>query len=290
MADARPRGWEMPVRTPDPVSVDRALRRVETLTSVGVALGAVEYLMRPGEFTDTGMLGWRIGRARFRWTARERARVLDPVFAAPGVHVLVALRLAAALALLNPRTDRATRTAATAAVLASGLGLGFRNGYGNDGTEHMNLVTFAALLASRLFPEDAKAREACVRFIAFQSCLSYFAAGLSKATGTSWRDGTAVQGIMRTRSYGTPWGSALLRRRPALSTLLSRATVAGEIGFPLVLVAPRIPALGLLGTGAAFHLGNAVFMGLNRFMWAFCGTYPAVAHCSKSLSPRPSEA
>ena len=59
------------------------------------------------------------------------------------------------------------------------------------------------------------------------------------------------------------------------------------MAFPLVLVAPKKVALGLLGTGVTFHVGNAVFMGLNRFMWAFSGTYPAVAHCSRSLRQRP---
>jgi hypothetical protein len=34
--------------------------------------------------------------------------------------------------------------------------------------------------------------------------------------------------------------------------------------------------LALLGMGVGFHLGCGLVMGLNRFLWAFTATYPAV--------------
>lgn len=49
-----------------------------------------------------------------------------------------------------------------------------------------------------------------------------------------------------------------------------------EIAFPLVLVVPKPLIIALLFTGVAFHLSCAIIMGLDRFVWAFCGCYPAV--------------
>lgn len=273
-----------PVNNNELLPVDSALRQVEQLSAIGVALSSLEFLARPEEFLDTGLLGWQVGRTRYKWTSRSASKYLDPAFQVPGIYAVIALRFAAALALMNPKTDRATRSVAVGIVLTSGVALNARNSFGTDGTEHMNLISFAALAASKFFPQDRMAREACAWFIAYQSCLSYFASGLSKLTGAPWRQGTAVQGVLRTHTYGSKPASQLLRRYPILSKMLSWGTIAGETVFPAVLVAPKNPARALLGTGVAFHLGNAVFMGLNRFLWAFCGTYPAVMHCSKSLS------
>jgi hypothetical protein len=39
-----------------------------------------------------------------------------------------------------------------------------------------------------------------------------------------------------------------------------------------------------LGWGVAFHLGCAVVMGLNNFLWAFIATYPALLFAADWLA------
>jgi hypothetical protein len=34
--------------------------------------------------------------------------------------------------------------------------------------------------------------------------------------------------------------------------------------------------VAFLAAGVVFHVSCALLMGLNRFVWAFCGCYPAV--------------
>ena len=130
---------------------------------------------------------------------------------------------------------------------------------------------------------DPKAREACLWFIALQSAFSYGIAGSAKAISPVWRDGTGVRDIFRTHIFGQKTVFEVLRDRPKLARLLGATTIAGEMLFPLVLVAPKRAAQGLLLVGGGFHVGNAFVMGLNRFVWAFIGTYPAVAYCSRAL-------
>jgi hypothetical protein len=189
---------------------------------------------------------------------------------------------------ISGSADRKAKAAAHAYITATNWLLHTRNSFGGDGTDHMNMLVEAALTAGAFFPDDKRVQEACTWFIAAQSCLSYITAGTAKLISPQWRDGTAMTGIFRTRTYGDERLYTLFKKYPAAATAVGWATIIGELGFPLALVAPKKAALGLLGTGVSFHVGNAVFMGLNRFVWAFSGTYPAVAHCSRALRKRAS--
>jgi hypothetical protein len=275
---------EVVMETQTVESVDRALKQVETMTSVGIALTALEYLARPQQLTDKGLLSWDVERTRMASSSREKADVFNAVAKPPGIYALFALRLAAALVLMNPASSARARTIAVGYLSTTTYALHYRIRYGSDGTDHMTLLTYAALFASRLFPNDPRARQACVMFIAGQTSLSYLAAGLAKAAGPSWRTGLAMPGIFRTKVYGDKRVYDVVRDRRLLATAAGWGVIAGEVLLPLVLIAPKRTGWGLLGMGASFHVGNAVFMGLNRFVWAFVGTYPAVVACAKDLS------
>jgi hypothetical protein len=266
------------------VPVDKALKRVEQFSSLGLALASLEFLAQPEIFADTGLLSWQVERSRHKWTASKAADFLDYLFKPPGIYLIYQLRLAAALALINPWTSKRTRDIAVAYIAATNYLLHFRIRYGTDGTEHMSLLTYATLTASRIFSKDEKAKEACAWFLAGQTNLSYFAAGLSKLVGAPWRNGMAMPGIFRTTVYGDKRVYELLKKRPKLAKAAGWAVVVSELAMPLMMAAPKLPAWGMLGMGASFHVGNALFMGLNRFVYSFVGTYPAIVHVAKNMS------
>jgi hypothetical protein len=268
----------------DLVPVDKALKRVEQISSVGLALATLEFLTQPQVFEDTGLLSWQVERSRHRLTAGKLGDVLDLLFKPPGIYLVYQLRLAAAVTLINPWSSRRTRDVAVAYLAATNYLLHFRVRYGTDGTEHMSLLTYATLLASRVVGDDEKAKEACAWFLAGQTNLSYFAAGLSKLVGRPWRNGMAMPGIFRTTVYGDKRIYELLKDRPKLAKAAGWGVVASELAMPLMMAAPKLPAWAMLGMGAGFHVGNAVFMGLNRFVYSFVGTYPAIVHVAKNMS------
>ena len=43
------------------------------------------------------------------------------------------------------------------------------------------------------------------------------------------------------------------------------------------------PSLALLIGGASFHIGAAILMRLNTFLWAFVATYPAIIFCAHAV-------
>ncbi|MER5465486.1 hypothetical protein ABT010_33315 [Streptomyces sp. NPDC002668] len=113
--------------------------------------------------------------------------------------------------------------------------------------------------------------------------MAYAASGAIKLMSPVWRDGSAITGIFRTRTYGGEGLYRLLNLHPAIPRIVAWSVVLGELTFPLVLVAPKPVARGILGMGVLFHLSIGRFMGLNRFFWAFTATCPAVAYVSRSL-------
>ncbi|HKS47148.1 MAG TPA: hypothetical protein VJT49_18965 [Amycolatopsis sp.] len=264
--------------------IDSALRETELIASAGIILSSLEYLCQPSEFEGKGgLLSWELWRTRYRWASGEKAKHLDRLFKPPGVHALIGLRLAAATITVTPGVNPRAKALATAYLAVTNLVLQIRNSYGMDGSDHMNGMVYSALAVARAFPKDQRIKEIATLFIAAQSCLSYLSAGAAKLVSPFWRDGTAIQGIFRTRSFGQRHLSKLLRKYPVLATAGGWATVLGEMLFPLVMVANKPTARALLGTGTAFHIGNALFMGLNRFVWAFGATYPSIAYHAKSL-------
>ena len=85
-----------------------------------------------------------------------------------------------------------------------------------------------------------------------------------------------MAGILSTEGYGSPGLANLLAGHPQLDRLLCWSVIGWEIAFPLVLVAPKSLMIVLLSIGVVFHVSCAIMMGLHRFVWAFCGCYPAV--------------
>ncbi|MFZ9596030.1 MAG: hypothetical protein ACO3A2_08130 [Bdellovibrionia bacterium] len=127
--------------------------------------------------------------------------------------------------------------------------------------------------------------------IAIQACSSYWISGLAKVRRKNWRTGVALRGFLKHSLYEMPAffspppkgderGSFFLS--PKVTFLLSLGVLLLELGFPLVLISPQFlwPALVL---GGVFHLGNALFLGLNRFILPWCATYPALIYFSSKL-------
>jgi hypothetical protein len=151
-----------------------------------------------------------------------------------------------------------------------------RRQIGGSGAEQLTfiaLVTFALVV---LAGATDGARRLGDAFLAAQVMLAYFASGVAKAASPVWRNGGAMAGILSTEGYGIPRLANLLTRYPVLDKLLCWSVIGWEIAFPLMLIAPKPLIVILLATGVVFHVSCAIVMGLNRFVWAFCGCYPAI--------------
>jgi hypothetical protein len=123
-------------------------------------------------------------------------------------------------------------------------------------------------------------------FIAAQSALSYFTSGAAKLISPIWMSGNALVRIMATTAFGSELGVRLASINPGLTRVLCRATVIAEVLFPFLVFGPRWMLIAFFVWGFSFHLANAVFMGLNTFLWAYISTYPALYFAWHFFHPR----
>lgn len=262
---------------------ESTISAVERLNAVCALVGALEQLSRISDYRDDGTVSWQVMRERFPDQDHWKVRVMDRVFSYPGVAAMTIVRGLAAARLLLGRPGPTERKLLDGVLVASASVGNARTHYGGDGSDHISYVGLVTTFLARLFPDDAHAQRVCMKFLSFQACLSYPVSGAVKVASPTWRSGRAITGIFRTSTYGDKWLYELTKKHPAIPVLLAWMVILGELAFPLVLVAPKPVARAILTTSTMFHLANGRFMGLNRFVWGFASSYPAVAHMSRGL-------
>lgn len=112
---------------------------------------------------------------------------------------------------------------------------------------------------------SAVTHNAAMLAIALQVCVVYAVAGLSKAFGETWRNGTALYYAFRSSEFYLPGAAELLWSNDILLTILSYATVFFQIGFPFFLFLNEHSRRLAVVVGIGFHLGVATVMGLVTF-------------------------
>lgn len=116
-------------------------------------------------------------------------------------------------------------------------------------------------------------------WIAAQSVLSYFLAGVGKLRNSAWHNGAALQRLFSSTGPYVLWsGIRGLAQAKLLCVLAGWGIVLFELAFPAVLFVPMEGRWVFLGMALAFHAANAMVLGLNRFVWAWAATYPALLY------------
>jgi hypothetical protein len=151
-----------------------------------------------------------------------------------------------------------------------------RRQIGSSGAEQLTFIVLVAFALVMLAGGGEQARRVGDAFIAAQLVLAYFTSGVAKLIAPIWREGAVLNAILATEGYGAMEIAKSLSAHPAFDKFLCWFVIAWEIGFPVVLIVPTPVMIVILSIGVAFHLSCSVLMGLNRFLWAFCGCYPAI--------------
>lgn len=263
--------------------VDRTLNSVEKIAVMTSAIASLEQLAGRRYLDDTGPYSWRINRTKLE-RSRSPVRFIAPLLGYPQVLAVPTTRLLAAVRLLAGSPGPKERALLVATVLGTSAAMNVHHHQGTDGADQVSFMTLLTTLLARAFPHDERAKRACLQMIAFQSCLSYSASGAIKLASPTWRSGRAITGVFRTATFGDEWFYRMTKVHPMIPKALAWSVIVGETLFPLVLVAPKPAARGILGLMGTFHVANSRFMGLNRFPFAFASTYPAVAYVSKELT------
>lgn len=142
----------------------------------------------------------------------------------------------------------------------------------NGGSDRMTLLLLSCLFVSHLVPEP-RWREGVVGYAAVQVMLSYAMAGWVKLSERSWRNGEALRDMFRYSVYPVSEQVRGWAGHSRVMRALSSGIVLFESLFPLALLGAGTLRAALVAA-AVFHVGNALALGLNRFLWVWVAAYP----------------
>lgn len=114
-------------------------------------------------------------------------------------------------------------------------------------------------------PALAVFHNTAVRAFGIQVCIVYFTAGIMKARGHGWLDGSALYAAWSDPQFGWPGVTDWITRNKALLSVVGPLTVAFQISFPFFFTLNPRSRVFILLVAMGFHLGIAVLMGLLSF-------------------------
>lgn len=212
------------------------------------------------------MLNFSIPQARSRWLVASRlSPLLERIFHYPAVLGIIGFRLGAAVLLLSGVCSGLPESALCGLVATTSIALSLRTPFGNDGADQMTILIFSALTLAR-FADTPEAGAISLWFLALQTCLSYFTAGVAKASSRVWRNGEAITGIFRTVVYGHSSIARTIGRHPVSAIIAGWSVIVTECSFVFALISPQPIVFAFLFGGLLFHIMSAIFMGLNTFL------------------------
>ncbi len=267
------------------LDTESTIRLIGFIAAVGSVVSACEYIVGPQRFSDNGILSWDVSKFHGKWSISGYSAAIANYFLSfQRFRYILLARLISALAVaLMVLLGKPLSPIPLLVLVISTICIDLRSPFGLDGAYHMSLIIFVSLFLGSLFPVDSVVREACVWFIALQAGLSYLVAGVSKIPSPVWRNGTGLVGIFSTSIYGNQFIFKLLSRHPTLAAVGSWGIIVFECSFILAFFLDVRYTLVVLGMGVFFHILNAVFMGLNGFLFAFVATYPAVLYVALTI-------
>jgi hypothetical protein len=255
------------------------------LLAVAVAVNCAELIYSRYDVSSRGPLAWSVLRSFHRRAQANGAlgRFLDKLYADRFVvaSYILSLLSAASLAVIRGRA----LAVPIALILICHVGLHDRNRYGFDGSDQMRTIICVGLLGYWLSP-NSFCEAVSLAFIGLNSAVSYLIAGIAKLISPIWRRGEAVGLIVATESYGGQTSRRLLGRTAA-SRLLSWSTIAFECFCPLLLLLGPKGYVSFAVLAISFHVGIALVMGLNSFVFAFGAALPALGYVSLGVLQRP---
>ncbi len=144
----------------------------------------------------------------------------------------------------------------------------------NGGSDRMSLLILFCLTLAHWLPQE-NWKELAFGYLGLQLTLSYFISGWVKIRNPDWRTGRALRDVFAFSAYPVAENLRGLADRKTLLLAGSWLVMICELLFPLSL-ASKYALIPFLMLAASFHLSNALFCGLNRFVLAWIAAYPSI--------------
>lgn len=263
---------------PMPISRSRALSLSERMSAMTSLVSSLEYLSRRNDIRPGGLNDWKIARDVHVNAAPPTRKFLDLVAEEKVTVALHAARVIVSGGMVLPGHSR-LRGLGNVFLGLSNAALYPRHRYGTDGSDQVATMVQTAVGLARA-SRSPQIQDALMWYVALQSSLSYVISGWVKLLGRSWRDGSALGGVMRTRTYGHKKAWKLTQDYPVAARYVQHSVLALECLFPVVYLKGGALARPIITAAGTFHVANGFLMGLGRFVSSFISMHPMVAYTS----------
>ncbi len=246
-----------------------AISFISQLVAFSVILQSLELLCISREFKEDGLYPWSILRLEYPRGIRE---FFSPFFSHPSFIFLIVVQLILSLWLFF---QPAFFVCSSLFFTALFINIRFRGTF-NGGSDKITMISLLALSIATWNPLSNFLMVIGLGFLAFHSVTSYVFAGFAKLKEPSWRKGTVLSDLLRLPHYPVPnkirqW----VILRPGLLRVLTLFILGFECLFPLIFYHQTL-AFIFLSMAFTFHILNVWLFGLNRFLFAWIATYPAI--------------
>lgn len=248
---------------------------VVCMSSVCSLISTLEWISLKERFKNDNYYSWEISRMKVLAGKPQILKMLiDSIFKYPNVLVILWFQLFSSI-LIFFTFNHPILTGLSC--LGTSIGyflISYRrvDGYnGGDSMAKVVLLTGAICFLS----QSNEILKVGLIFISFQLILAYTTPGLLRLFDSNWRNGKKLMYILRMETFSKKYVYDFFNKRKALIPLTAIAIVIFESFFGLSIFLPFNLLLFVLILGFIFHLTNAIVMGLNTFLWAFVGSYPA---------------
>lgn len=256
------------------INLETTILLIRYLLAFALTLQTIEFLLIRKSFNDNGIWQSSILKSDFEVFPRFIRTLLDYLLSYDKFINIIYLRLLLSFLLLNISSPIIYGSLIIIALLIS---LRWRGTF-NGGSDYMTLIVLIAMFIASL-SNNPKFQNAAVYYLCFQVASSYFLAGLVKVKNRDWRTGKALKAFLKNTIYKDNLVTNFLISSPILLRVCSFITIAWELSFPMAFVNLNF-AIIYLSIGFLFHLANAYLLGLNRFLFIWVATYPAVLYIS----------
>ncbi|MBI3508236.1 MAG: hypothetical protein HY069_01180 [Chlamydiia bacterium] len=252
---------------------------ISLILSIGLIISTSEDLVNWNIFKYNGLLSWKVAQHRSKlFLAKGVVGKFWQIFDERIFYLVLISSFILSAAFFITTITGLIVPLIPIGLLITRILLLIRTPYGLDGAYQMSVVLLIAVSIAFLSGISSRISELCLWFLSGELTVSYLIAGGTKIISPIWRKSYALNAIFSTRTYGHGTIYYLVTKYDAIPKILCWMTLGFELGFPLAFLSEHL-CIGFCLIGFTFHLFNAIFMGLNTFLFFFIATYPALLYC-----------
>lgn len=263
------------------ITLSLAARSVEILCAISLIIQTVEFLSMRAPLGSRGVWTYDVGRDDLAHASRP-VQALFAFLSREDVwlgHLILRLCAASALAISGASVPLVVFLFLSAVVVL----IRWRGAF-NGGSDFMTIVVLSGLLITTLcaaLGDEELGRRAGLIYIAIHAASSYFVSGGVKLLNADWRSGKALPLFLDGGVYGPLSRTSPYWSRP-VAMICSWSFIIWECLAPPAFFDPDF-AIAYCVIAGLFHLLVFWHFGLNRFVFAWLCTFPAIIYVAGQL-------